>query len=77
VIGFVGDDPPELPPSGVRDRPREATVAEHSHDVEVFDVDHLVLANQRQGLLVVIVAPRPRYLVVRDGDLAPGLVSVG
>ena len=46
-------------------------------NVEVFDVDHLVLAHQRQSLLVVIVPPRTRHLVVGDSDFAPGLVSIG
>ncbi len=64
--------------AGARMRRRSYSADAHHppRDVEIFDVDHLVLAHQRQSLLVVIVPPRPRYLVVRDRDLAPGLVPV-
>ena len=76
AVVLLGDDFDELAPARVRDRAGQATVFDHSHDVEVFDVDHLVVANQRQCLLVVIVPPRPGHLVVCDSNLAPRLVPV-
>jgi hypothetical protein len=75
-LGFLADDPHELAPPGIRDRTSQPTVSNHTHDVEVLNVDHLVVANQRQRLLMVIVPPRPRDLVVGDGDFAPRFVSV-
>ena len=77
AVGLLADDPHELAPPRIADRPCQPAVLDHPHDVEVLDVDHLVLANQRQSLLVVIVPPSPRHLVVRDRDLAPRLVPVG
>ena len=63
AVGFLVDDPHELTPSGIADCPCQTTVSDHPHDVEVFDVDHLILANQRQSLLVVIVPPSTGNLV--------------
>ena len=77
AVGFLADDAHELAPPRIRDRACEATVFDHVHDVEVLDVDHLVLANQRQSLLVVIVPPRARHFVVRDSHFAPRSVPVG
>jgi hypothetical protein len=75
-VGFLADDPYELTPPRVRNRPRQSAVADHVRDVEGLDVDHLIFANQRQSLLVVVVPPRSRDLVVYDGNRVPGLVSV-
>jgi len=76
AVCLLDDDPHELTSSRIADRPREPTVGDHTHDVEVLDVDHLVLANQRQSLLVVMVASGTRYVSVRDGGLAPRLFPV-
>ena len=46
----------ELPPPRITDDPCEATVGDHTHDVEVLDVEHLVLA-RRSAL------PSGRYIV--------------
>jgi hypothetical protein len=73
---FLSDDSHELRPPGIADRPRESAISNHSCDIEVLDVDHLVFANQRQGLLVVIVASGARNLAVRDSNRTPSLVPV-
>ena len=77
AVGFLVDDSQELSPAGIADGTGESTVFNHPSDVEVFDVDYLVLAYQRQGLFVVMIAPRPCDLTVRYGDFAPRFVSVG
>ena len=46
----------ELPPPRITDDPCEATVGDHTHDVEVLDVENLVLA-RRSAL------PSGRYIV--------------
>ncbi len=71
MVGLLGDEPDELTPAGVADRTSETTIADHPSDVEVFDVDRLVVAHQRQSLLVVIIPPSPRHLIVGNGDLIP------
>jgi transposase len=60
-MGLLFDDSYELPPAGIRDDSRETAIGHHTRDVEVLNVDHLVLANQRQSLLVVIIQPSMRY----------------
>src|SRR5258708_1479630 len=75
-LGFFGNDSRELGPPGVADRPRQSAIAYHAHDVEVLDIDHLVVANKCQGLLMVIVPTSASNRPVRDGDLAPTFVPV-
>jgi hypothetical protein len=36
---------------------REPAIGDYAHHVEVFDVDHFVLAHQRQSLLVTDRSP--------------------
>ena len=73
VVGFLGDDPHELAPPRIGDRACEPAISDHAYDVQVLDVDHLALANQRQSLLVVIVPSGTGHFAVFDGDLAPRL----
>jgi hypothetical protein len=46
----------------------------HAH---VFDGDHLVLADQPKGELVVVIGPRIADLAVRARNPAAGLGAVG
>ena len=48
-FGLLANDPHELPPPRIADRSCQPAISEHAHDVEVLDVGHLVLANQRQS----------------------------
>jgi hypothetical protein len=56
AVGFLTEDPHELPPQRITDDPCEATVGDRTHDVEVLDVEQLVLA-RRSAL------PSGRYIV--------------
>ena len=76
TLRFLFDDPHELPPSRVADSASQSAVTHHARDVEVFDVDHLVLANNCQSLPVVIIPSSTRHLPVQDRDHAPRLVLV-
>jgi hypothetical protein len=76
TVTLFADDPDELRPTRITDGPRQSAVANHAGDIEVLDVDHLVIANQPQGLLVLKVSPGASYFAVRDSDLAPSLFSV-
>jgi hypothetical protein len=76
LLGFLTNYADELSPRCIVDRPRQPLVFNQPRDVEVLDVDNLILANQRQGLLVVIIATSTRNFTMLNRDLAPALVPV-
>src|SRR5690606_8432337 len=66
----------ELPPTGVEDRARQVPVADHATHVEVFDHDHVVVADQPGCGLVQEVRTRLADFGVCAGDLHPGFGPV-
>src|SRR6476619_3689675 len=76
AIAFFAHDPHELRPACVADCPRQPLVPDHSCDVQVLDMDHLILANQPKCRLVVMIAASPANLAMLDGEFAPRLVPV-
>ena len=51
-------------------------VFEHTSDMQVFQTDHLVLANQFGGHFVLIVSSGIGYLGMQTGNLLSGFFSV-
>ena len=67
----------ELAPPRIANCTRESAIADHPRNVQVFDVDHLVLANQRKGLLMEIIPPGSQRPAVLNGYWATSLLSIG
>jgi hypothetical protein len=61
---FAFEDGAELPPRRIADALGEVAVAYHIRDPQIFEIDDVVLPEQRQCRLVMEVAPLALYLLV-------------
>src|SRR5262249_31687217 len=74
---LVLEPTPELAPAAAGDRPGQTAVPRHVRDREVFDDDHVVLADHAGAGAVQEVLPGVADLAVGAGDLGCGLAAVG
>jgi hypothetical protein len=74
--GLVLQQPDQGRPAGVMHALGQPAPSKPGHG-EVLDGDHLVLADQPQGELVVMIGPPVADLAMRDRNPAVGLGVVG
>jgi len=68
--------PCKLGPSGVADAPRQRPIADHPTDVEIFDDDRLVFANEPSAQLVEMVPTAVGNTGMQARQLESSLLSV-
>ena len=74
--GLVLQQPDQGRPSGVVDALGQPGTSKSGH-AQLLDGNHLVLADQPKGELVVVIGPPVANLAVGDRDPHPGLGAVG
>ena len=59
----------EVPPASITDLMGQLMVAHHPLDIEVFDCDHLVFANESSAQFLVMVVTPVRNALMDPGNL--------
>jgi hypothetical protein len=75
-LALVGQHGQQHPPAGIADDARQAAVFHHAGNVQVFDHDHLIFANESGAELVHGVLPAVADESVQAGEFQACLESV-